>query len=150
MPNIEEKSRHLPMVFFNASLTPPAGATSQAIDLTLQGFTQGFTFILAYDGALSDAASDLTLTLEDSPDNVVWTTIPASQIAGTIPAIINTASAFVVNNTALSVGVIGTQRYVRAVAVTANGTDVVFTLIGNGVTNIQPPTIDEGVPILIP
>lgn len=149
MPNIEEKSRHLPIVFLKTALTPPAGITSQALDLQIASFTQGFTFILAYDIA-SDPASDLTLTLEESPDNSNWTTIPASKIAGTLPPIINTASAFVVNNTALSVGVVGTERYIRAVAATANGTNVAFTLLGYGMTNLQPPSIDEGVPILIP
>ncbi len=148
MPNIEDKSRHLAMVFLSEEILPAGSSISDALDLEVAGFTQGFTFILAYNGDQSDAASDLTLLLEDSPDGSVWTTIPASKIAGTLPDPINTASGFIENNTALTLGVVGTARFLRANASVTGGTGSNFTLFGYGVTNVQPPIIGEGVTIL--
>ncbi len=148
MPNIEDKSRHLAMVFLRGQLDGGSASVSNPLDLEVAGFTQGFTFIFSYDEADSSGGAELTIVLEDSPDGSVWTTIPASKIAGTLPDPITAASGFNVNNTALTLGVVGTERFLRATATAAVNT-AFYTLLGYGVTNVQPPLIGEGVGILI-
>ena len=149
MPNIEDKSRHLAMVFLGGQLTVPASAISNPLDLEVAGFTQGFTFILSYDGVLSQVGAELTIILEESPDSNIFTPIPASNIAGTLPAFINTASGFNENNTALTLGVVRTERFIRATASMGGAGSSFFTLFGYGVTNVQPPIFGEGLTILI-
>lgn len=147
MPNIEEKSRLLPMTILNSEITSPDTVTSEAIDM--KDFDQGYTFMLEF--AFSNGAN-LALSLEDSPDNSNWTTVPASKIVGTIPPIIDDTSNFTINRTILTFGVVSTERFVRAQGVIAGvgAVNAIFTLVGSGVVSVAPSPIAEGVPILIP
>ena len=147
MPNIEEKSRLLPMTIFNTQVSSPGTVTSDAIDM--KDFDQGYTFMLNF--AFSNGAN-LALSLEDSPDNMNWTAVPADKIVGTIPPIVDDTSGFTTSNTILTFGVVSTERFVRVLGTIAGvgGENAVFTLVGSGVVAVAPSPIAEGVPILIP
>lgn len=147
MPNIEEKSRLLPMTILNTIVVSPGSATSDAIDM--KDFDQGYTFILDFEPS---NGANLALSLEESPDNVNWTAVPDDKIVGTIPPIIDDTSGFTINNTVLTFGVVSTERFVRAQAIIGGvgAENTFFTLIGSGVVSVAPSPIAEGVPILIP
>ena len=74
-----------------------------------------------------------TPTVEDSPDNSVWTAVAAAQLVG--PALVA-----LVSNTIQKVGYVGTNRYVRPKVVGVGGsTGCVFEAVGIGMLGKKLP-----------
>lgn len=101
---------HSPMV----SLAPQlVAATINGTGVDTAGY-HGIAILIAL-GVFAGTSPTATLQVQDSPDNVTFTAVPAASLAGggVIPQI-TPANA----NTMIRRGYVGTQRYVR-VAVTA-------------------------------
>lgn len=97
----------------NSTITlAPAARTASAngTGVDLAGFTECAAVLIA--GIRTDGTH--ALKLQDSPDNSAFTDIPAAQLSGAF-------AADVVSTTTVEVGVLSSQRYVRAVA-TVSGT----------------------------
>jgi len=64
-----------------------------------------------------------TPSVEDSPDNSVWTAVPAANLVGTLVVL--------ASNTVQKVGYVGIQRYVRPKVIGVGGaTGCVFEAVG--------------------
>ena len=82
-------------------------------------------------GAITGAAGDATVTLEESDDNSVFTDVAAADILGTEPTL--------AANTAYQFGYIGAKRYVRAVFALGGETNVaVAAVVVRGMLDRKP------------
>ncbi|MCX5201050.1 hypothetical protein OG897_06185 [Streptomyces sp. NBC_00237] len=70
---------------------------------------------IVHTGTMTDGT--VAVTMQDSPDNSVWSTVDASFVQGSLPSIANTA-----DDAVFEVGYTGGQRYVRIVATTSGAT----------------------------
>ncbi|MGD6761357.1 hypothetical protein ACOKM5_20700 [Streptomyces sp. BH097] len=68
-----------------------------------------------HTGTLTDGS--VAITVQDSPDNSVWTAAAAADIQGSLPTIAQTD-----DDKTFEVGYVGQQRYVRIVATTSGAT----------------------------
>lgn len=99
----------------------------QSVDT--RGYDSAAAFVTV--GAIA-GSGNVTVKLQDSPDNTNWTDVAAANLQGEFPAALLT-------NTAFLVGYLGTERYVRAVGTLNSGTSVAFSVgIVLGNPNIRP------------
>lgn len=95
----------------------PATATSTKTSSTIdmQGYNSlAVVFALGQSGDTLSGSLYWTLSLQDSPDNVTYTPVPASAInSGSATIVLNATTA---DRQAYSFGYNGGQRYVQAVA----------------------------------
>ena len=97
-----------------AVLTPVATSTVPAS--TNEGGFDGLEFITSI-GAFADVDAVFTPLVEDSPDNITFTTVDPSLLLGSVAAAsFATANA----NSCKRIGYIGSQRYVRYTVTPAN------------------------------
>ncbi|MDE3016060.1 MAG: hypothetical protein KGI29_03960 [Pseudomonadota bacterium] len=96
-----------------APVVSTAAKTSSTIDL--QGFNSlSVVFDIGLSGDTLSSSLYWTLTLEDSPDGVTFTPVAAGAINADIASIVINAPSL--DRTAYSLGYIGSQRYLQAVA----------------------------------
>lgn len=69
---------------------------------------------IIHTGTMTDGS--VAITMQDSPDNSVWTAVDPAFVQGTLPTI-----ALTDDDKTYEVGYVGGQRYVRIVATTSAG-----------------------------
>jgi len=95
-----------------------AGVNGQTVDL--QG-ADSVLFAVSI-GAISGTGGDATVTLEESADDSIFTTVADADVLGTEPTL--------AVNTAYQFGYIGAKQYVRAVFAKGTETNVAVAVIG--------------------
>lgn len=110
----DNKSNNL--VFSNGHLSPVAGATITGTSIDGAHYANGITFFFNISSATDPADTVSFVKFQDSPDDSVWTDVDVSQYIGDITTLENlTAADFADGSIIPSIGVFGTEHYVRAV-----------------------------------
>lgn len=108
-----DRQSHLTMV---QSIAPAAhNATVNGAAVDTAGYNAATIYFLT--GAITDGTH--TPSIQDSPDGVTWTAVPAANL---IPLSANGVLANLAANQSAKLGYVGTNRYLRAVSTVAGAT----------------------------
>lgn len=106
---------------FNEAVARPAVAVALRGNGAVNGLTvdkmyQNNAFrsvmFIVHTGTLTDGT--VAVTMQDSPDNSVWTAVDAGYVQGTLPSVASTD-----DDKTFEIGYVGPQRYVRLVFTTS-------------------------------
>jgi F420-dependent methylenetetrahydromethanopterin dehydrogenase len=131
----DNKSNTDVVLLANLTLTADGQVTTGALDGA--DYDNGITFVPAL--VIGDGATTVTIDeVQDSPDGSTWSSVPSNQLIGDISDFVFiTESA--ADDTLKTLGVIGTERYVRLAITTSNyATDATFVVTVNAGIEVSP------------
>lgn len=120
------------------SLNAVATTNGTGVNRGLSGGFEAVMFLIL-TGLYTGAGAALTVQVQDSPDNAVWTLVPDAQI--TAASGLNSVGFGVLQSSFLKLGYLGAQQYVRVTLAVAGTTPTVLVsaagILGGGRTLAQ-------------